>query len=93
MTEAWSKWAPAAEKSFLLNIIYSGMTFGIMLTNIAGGIIVSMFGWPIMFYSPAVLTLIWCALCPGFFQTNTVTNRPSKDIYSFKTLVLALLGI
>ena len=33
MTEAWSKWAPAAEKSFLLNIIFSGMSTGNGLKN------------------------------------------------------------
>ena len=33
MTEAWSKWAPAAEKSFLLNIIFSGMSTGKGLKN------------------------------------------------------------
>ena len=62
MTEAWSKWAPGQEKSFLLNITYSGMTFGLMLTNLVGGLIVQKFGWSIMFYLSAGVTIVWCIL-------------------------------
>ena len=37
------------------------MTFGILTTNLVGGVIVSKFGWEMMFYIPAVVSLIWCA--------------------------------
>ncbi|CBY16228.1 unnamed protein product, partial [Oikopleura dioica] len=62
MTEAWSKWAPQDEKSFLLNFIFSGMTFGLLLTNLAGGWIIQSFNWPVIFYIPAICTFFWAAI-------------------------------
>ena len=62
MTEAWSKWAPQDERSFLLNFIFSGMTFGLLLTNLAGGWIIQSFGWPVVFYIPAIATFLWAAI-------------------------------
>lgn len=59
MTEAWSKWAPQNEKSFLLNLIFSGMTFGLLLTNLAGGWIIQSYGWAVIFHIPAVATFLW----------------------------------
>ena len=33
-----------------------------MLTNLIGGVVVENFGWEIMFYAPAVVTLLWCVI-------------------------------
>ena len=73
MTEAWSKWAPQDEKSFLLNVIFSGMSFGLLLTNLAGGWIVQSYGWAVVFYIPAISTFIWVLL----WQTR-VTETPEE---------------
>ena len=33
-----------------------------MLTNLIGGFVVENFGWEIMFYAPAAVTLLWCVI-------------------------------
>ena len=33
-----------------------------MLTNLIGGVVVENFGWEIMFYAPAAVTLLWCVI-------------------------------
>ena len=38
------------------------MTFGLLLTNLAGGWIIQSFGWPVIFYIPATATFVWATI-------------------------------
>ena len=56
---AWGKWAPEEEKSQLIMTGFVGAIAGATGVTSIGGVIVTTYGWPALFYVSAAITLIW----------------------------------
>ena len=53
MQGAWTPWAPDAEKTRLVGAHFCGGPLGTFLVLIAGGKLISSFGWETIFYCSA----------------------------------------
>lgn len=59
MQGAWSNWAPESEKSRLVGAHFTGTSLGSWFITIMGGNIGHYFGWEPIFYSAAIINLIF----------------------------------
>lgn len=55
-------WAPPDERSRMTNLIFSGIPLGSALTMVTGGYLIHYLGWPSLFYTVGVCTLVWFIL-------------------------------
>ncbi|XP_034945664.1 sialin [Chelonus insularis] len=55
-----SKWAPPAERSILVSIIYAGTALGTVIATLLSGIIAASMSWEWVFYIEGILCLFWC---------------------------------
>lgn len=67
------KWAPTEERSWINTTVYSGCSFGTIISMpITGYLSTSSWGWPASFYVFGVLGVVWC----GFWWVLSA-DRPS----------------
>jgi ACS family sodium-dependent inorganic phosphate cotransporter len=69
-----SSWAPLNERTQLHNSIYSGQNAGKMLATASSALIAATFGWPVVFWTNAIL----CG-CFGVVWLCVVSDDPSRD--------------
>ena len=62
---AWGAWAPEEEKCQLIMTGFVGAILGATGVTSIGGVIVSKYGWPAIFYVSAAMTLLWVLTWPG----------------------------
>lgn len=55
-----AKWAPPAERSVLVSIVYAGTALGTVISILLSGLIAAKLGWIWIFYIEGALCLIWC---------------------------------
>jgi MFS family permease len=67
------KWTPAEERSQITTMVFSGVPFGTAITMVVGGYIIRFFGWPMLFYSVGVFSIVWFTL-----WTFLVFSDPSE---------------
>lgn len=62
---AWGAWAPEEEKCQLIMTGFVGAILGATGVSSIGGVIVTKYGWPALFYVSAAMTLLWAITWPG----------------------------
>uniref|UniRef100_A0A6I8NWK3 Major facilitator superfamily (MFS) profile domain-containing protein n=1 Tax=Ornithorhynchus anatinus TaxID=9258 RepID=A0A6I8NWK3_ORNAN len=79
----WAKWAPPLERSRLVNFSSAGISFGIFLTLIVGGVISHSLGWPSIFYIfggvGCVCCLLWFSLVYKDPQSHPFIGASEKE--------------
>ena len=55
-------WSPPSERSRLVSIYISGASVGTCILFPIGGLIISQFGWPFLFYFTGVVSFFWSIL-------------------------------
>ncbi|KAL7675785.1 hypothetical protein ACOME3_002049 [Neoechinorhynchus agilis] len=75
LTQLWSRWAPAADRSILIGFAVSGSHLGSVFCYAIGGHLCHKgigFGpsWAALFYLNAMLTFTWCILWVVLFRTD-----------------------
>ncbi|MFT4581962.1 MAG: ACS family sodium-dependent inorganic phosphate cotransporter [Gammaproteobacteria bacterium] len=71
MYNLFGRWIPAAEKSRVVAVTFSGISLGTLSALVLTGPIIERFGWPSVFYIFGVLGIVWF-----FFWQRLVTNTP-----------------
>ena len=66
----FSRWVPAAERARAIAFFSSGAIVGTLLTLLITGWIIAEYGWPMAFYSFAVLGFIWALFWFGFVRDH-----------------------
>ncbi|CAL8109499.1 unnamed protein product [Orchesella dallaii] len=85
LTILLATWTPPQERGHLSALCMSGTSFGNALTMLVSGHLITAFGWPAVFYVPAVLTLIWL-----IFWSTLVYSSPDKHPRISETEMLHL---
>ena len=62
---AWGAWAPEEEKCKLIMTGFVGAISGATCVTSIGGVIVTKYGWPALFYVSAAMTLLWTITWAG----------------------------
>lgn len=70
----WSRWAPAAERSRLATIAFSGSYVGTVVSLPLCGALAQYAGWHSVFYVTGGVALIWCV-----FWSRMVSESPMGD--------------
>ena len=76
---AWGAWAPEEEKCKLIMTGFVGAISGATCVTSIGGVIVTKYGWPAIFYVSAAMTSLWAITWPGnihLIQSDLEHNRP-----------------
>ncbi|XP_060523968.1 putative inorganic phosphate cotransporter [Cylas formicarius] len=69
------RWAPTEERSRLSIIVYSGVTFGTILSSIVTGYVSSSWmGWPLSFYLFGALGVSWCIMWLFFGHSSPAAH-------------------
>jgi MFS transporter, ACS family, solute carrier family 17 (sodium-dependent inorganic phosphate cotransporter), other len=71
MYNLFGRWIPAAEKSRVVAVTFSGISLGTLSALVLTGPIIERFGWPSVFYIFGGLGIVWF-----FFWQRLVTNTP-----------------
>lgn len=70
------RWAPTEERSWINTTVYSGCSFGTILSMpITGYLSSSSLGWPASFYLFGVLGLVWCVFWIIFSAERPATHK------------------
>ncbi|XP_038613904.1 sodium-dependent phosphate transport protein 3-like [Tachyglossus aculeatus] len=79
----WAEWAPPLERSRLVNFSSAGISFGIFLTLIVGGVISHSLGWPSIFYIfggvGCICCLLWFSLVYKDPQSHPFIDASEKE--------------
>ena len=62
---AWGAWTPEEEKCQLIMTGFVGAILGATGVTSIGGVIVTKYGWPALFYVSAAMTLLWATTWSG----------------------------
>ncbi|XP_075232404.1 vesicular glutamate transporter 1-like isoform X2 [Lycorma delicatula] len=74
MLGVWSRWAPPAERSRLVTIVFSGSYFGTVAALPLSGALAENQGWSAVFYIFGILALMW-----GIVWHFVVSETPRTD--------------
>nr|AEE63170.1 unknown [Dendroctonus ponderosae] len=70
------RWAPTEERSWINTTVYSGCSFGTIISMpITGYISASWLGWPFSFYLFGILGMVWCVFWIIFSADRPATHK------------------
>ncbi|XP_065208471.1 vesicular glutamate transporter 3-like isoform X1 [Planococcus citri] len=74
LTEACSHWMPKSERGTLMSIYFNGFYVGTAAIYPLCGLLISVSGWPMVFYFTGLTSLLFSLLC-----LILIRNHPSED--------------
>ncbi|XP_065208468.1 vesicular glutamate transporter 3-like [Planococcus citri] len=74
LTEVCSYWMPKSERRTLMSISFNGCYIGIAVVYPICGLLISVCGWPMVFYVTGLTSLLFSLLC-----LILIRNHPSED--------------
>jgi len=70
-----AEWLPPNERSRYVAFVWSGCTFGIVLSMLFIPEVIRSFGWPIVFYGTSAFGCLWCVLWQIFGASSPNDSR------------------
>ncbi|XP_065208475.1 sialin-like [Planococcus citri] len=86
-TEACSHWMPKSERGTLMSICFNGFHIATATVHLICGIIISEWGWPMVFYITGIVGSLISILC-----LLLVSNHPSEDKWISKKELTFILN-
>jgi len=58
----WGRWAPTNERTTMVALFRVGTNFGTLLTNVIAPFICARYGWPWVYYSYGIVSIVWAII-------------------------------